>query len=286
MRVITSTCATAREFLAAIEPDFAEREVEHHLILGVTHGLIARPVSGTAFVAVRDDAGLALAALLSPSRPLLIATNRTEPDAAITELARWLLEHGHTPRGFIADLPHAERFAREWEPLRGGHAQLKMRQRLHVLRDVAAIPNAKGALRQAALSDLDLLSQWQGAFNNEALGETLDPELRDALARRVDNGEMFLWEDAGGGPLSMAASARPTPGGVAINSVYTPPEWRGRGYATTCVAALSQHLLQGGKAFCVLYTDLANPTSNAIYARIGYRPVSDSLFYALTQSES
>jgi hypothetical protein len=34
--------------------------------------------------------------------------------------------------------------------------------------------------------------------------------------------------------------------------------------------------LDRGKRFCFLYTDLANPTSNAIYMRLGYRPVCDS----------
>ena len=91
-------------------------------------------------------------------------------------------------------------------------------------------------------------------------------------------GEMFLWEDAE--PRAMAASARPTRRGIAVNSVYTPVEWRGRGYATSCVARLSELLLSEGREFCVLYTDLANATSNAIYARIGYRPVVDSVVMA------
>lgn len=79
----------------------------------------------------------------------------------------------------------------------------------------------------------------------------------------------------------MAASVRPTRRAIAIGGVYTPPQWRGRGYATSCVAALSELLLGRGFEFCVLYTDLANPTSNGIYARIGYRPVRDFLMYEL-----
>jgi hypothetical protein len=45
---------------------------------------------------------------------------------------------------------------------------------------------------------------------------------------------------------------------------------------------LSRQLLGEGNRFCCLYTDLDNPTSNAIYARIGYRPVSDASMYTLT----
>jgi predicted GNAT family acetyltransferase len=73
----------------------------------------------------------------------------------------------------------------------------------------------------------------------------------------------------------MAGWAGPTPRGVRINFVYTPPAHRGRGYATSCVAALTRHLLDPGKEFCFLFTDLANPTSNKIYRRLGYRHVCD-----------
>ena len=58
--------------------------------------------------------------------------------------------------------------------------------------------------------------------------------------------------------------------------MYTPPELRGRGYATALVAQLSSQLLAEGRRFCFLYTDLANPTSNAIYERIGYVRVCES----------
>jgi predicted GNAT family acetyltransferase len=57
--------------------------------------------------------------------------------------------------------------------------------------------------------------------------------------------------------------------------VYTPPEHRRRGYATALVADLSRHALRTGAERCMLFTDLANPTSNRIYARIGYRRCGD-----------
>ena len=74
----------------------------------------------------------------------------------------------------------------------------------------------------------------------------------------------------------MAATARPTRRGVGVNLVYTPPPLRGKGYASSCVAALSQLQLDSGYQFCVLYTDLANPTSNSIYHKIGYVALCDS----------
>jgi len=75
--------------------------------------------------------------------------------------------------------------------------------------------------------------------------------------------------------VSMASFGGVTPNGVRIGPVYTPPELRGRGYASALVAGTSQQLLDGGKRFCFLFTDLANPTSNGVYQRLGYRPVED-----------
>ena len=93
--------------------------------------------------------------------------------------------------------------------------------------------------------------------------------------RRIDSGEIYLWDD--GEPRCMEGRSRPTRHTVTVNAVYTPPEFRSVGYATSTVAALSQRLLGEGYRACVLYTDLANPTSNGIYQRIGYRAASDSV---------
>jgi hypothetical protein len=62
--------------------------------------------------------------------------------------------------------------------------------------------------------------------------------------------------------------------------VYTPPELRGRGYASALTAHVSAEQLAAGRSFCFLYTDLANPTSNRIYVALGYERVCDSVEYA------
>jgi predicted GNAT family acetyltransferase len=85
---------------------------------------------------------------------------------------------------------------------------------------------------------------------------------------------MFLWED-GGRAVSMVGVSGETPNGIRVAPVYTPPELRGRGYASACVAAVTQAQFDRGRRFCFLFTDLANPTSNKIYQAIGYEPVCD-----------
>ena len=87
-----------------------------------------------------------------------------------------------------------------------------------------------------------------------------------SVSRRLADGDYRIWED-GGEPVSYAARSRPTPTGMAINAVYTPKSLRGKGYATSCVAA--------GKRFCTLFADVKNPTANGIYQRLGFEPLGE-----------
>ena len=100
-----------------------------------------------------------------------------------------------------------------------------------------------------------------------------DVELTYRRKEADPDGAWLVWDD--GGPVSLAAYGNPTPSGIRVGPVYTPPELRGRGYATSLVAELTAERLAAGSAFCFLITDLSNPTSNVIYARIGYEPVAD-----------
>jgi predicted GNAT family acetyltransferase len=93
-----------------------------------------------------------------------------------------------------------------------------------------------------------------------------------------------LWVSrVGGVPVSLAGFGGRTPHGIRVGPVYTPPEHRRHGYATELVAEMTKHLLTGDRRFCFLYTDLSNPTPNAIYERIGYRIVCESTEYAFVR---
>ncbi|OLC52185.1 MAG: hypothetical protein AUH85_17685 [Chloroflexi bacterium 13_1_40CM_4_68_4] len=121
-----------------------------------------------------------------------------------------------------------------------------------------------------------MVAGWFHAFGVEAQPHLVTAR-EDARANAegwIARGGLRVWED-GGEVVSMAGSSGPTPHGIRVGAVYTPPDKRRRGYASALVAALSQEQLDAGKRFCFLYTDLANPTSNKIYMDIGYEPVSD-----------
>jgi predicted GNAT family acetyltransferase len=134
-------------------------------------------------------------------------------------------------------------------------------------------------MRRQAAGDTELLVDWLQAFEAEALHSVGNGEDR---ARRIveyrltaERAGLMLWENDGQ-VVSVAGFGGETPNGIRIGPVYTPPDLRGRGYATALVAQLSSQLLAEGRRFCFLYTDLANPTSNAIYERIGYVRLCES----------
>jgi len=124
-------------------------------------------------------------------------------------------------------------------------------------------------------TDAELLVAWSVAFQKEALPNEVNPDqARRTVLLGIQDQRLYVWED-GGRPVSEAMATRPTPHGISIGLVYTPPELRRRGYATALVAELSQRMLDSGREFCTLFTDLANPISNSIYQKIGYQPIGD-----------
>jgi predicted GNAT family acetyltransferase len=151
-----------------------------------------------------------------------------------------------------------------------------MAQRIYRLDCVNSVSVVPGRIRLATLADKDLVSSWIRAFSID-INEGSNPDLRESdITQRIEKGGIYLWEDTGR-PVSMAGKTRPTEHGMAVSLVYTPPEFRRRGYATACVAGVCGGILKSGYDFCTLYTDLSNPTSNSIYMKIGFKPVCDSV---------
>ena len=172
-----------------------------------------------------------------------------------------------------------EAFVQVWQTLTGQSYQREVELRIYQLERVEPVAPASGYLRLATEDDRPLLLRWFTAFNFE-----IDGVVNEEIKRRVDvelkRQSTYLWED--GVPVSMAGGRQFSPTAARIAPVYTPPEYRRKGYATACVAALSQKLLDQGCDRCFLFTDLANPTSNRIYQQVGYRPICDWHEYSFT----
>jgi GNAT superfamily N-acetyltransferase len=149
-----------------------------------------------------------------------------------------------------------------------------MRERIFRLTAVRPPPAAPpGRLRLGGPEERDLILDWFVAFGREALPASTPPVSEELIDRRIEQGGVYLWDD--GGPVSLTVVGSRTPHGARVGPVYTPPERRGRGYASACVAGASQAQLDAGLRFVFLFTDLANPTANHIYQEIGYEPVRD-----------
>jgi len=276
-----ATFATAGEFLAAVGPTLAEHEAEHHLLLGVAAAAATghAPNDNLFLASVHDGDGLALAALMTHGYPLLLASDRANVTAASALVWDALSAEQHVPSFVIGAVGQVEGAVEQWTRASGGGATVAMRQRSYKLTSLDAVPPTSGILRVATSDDLDLVAEWISQFESEALANIGSRSTKASTARRIAAGDIHLWCDPA--PRTMAASARPTTRAIAVGGVYTPPQWRRRGYATACVASLSGLLLQRGFELCVLYTDLSNPTSNSIYSGIGYRPVRDFLMFDL-----
>lgn len=109
---------------------------------------------------------------------------------------------------------------------------------------------------------------------------TTEEKAKQTANTLVSTNRLFGWE-VDGRLVSVAAITRPTKSNITVNFVYTPKDERKKGYASNCVAALSQHMLERGYKTTTLYTDLANPTSNKIYQEIGYELIMESVLIFL-----
>ncbi|WAL73625.1 GNAT family N-acetyltransferase [Kitasatospora sp. YST-16] len=213
------------------------------------------------------------------------ATLRTPPygqrlgrmgTAAAEELARALADRPQRPEDAGGGRETVFAFAAEWARRTGLDWAVASDERLYRLGELTPPPAPPaGRPRPAAPADRELVAHWLAAFCTEA-GISAPGDVRADADQRIAAGTLLLWE-AGDGRTTALAGASPAVAGMSrIGPVYTPPEHRGHGYASALTAAASARARAGGAAEVLLYTDLANPTSNAIYQRIGYVPVGDA----------
>lgn len=275
---------SARTFLERTGPFLERNEAGNNLLLGLVHMLVQQQAKSdrttkAVMAAVENDEGSPVLVMLLNSLNLIVAGEEEEPELgqAVRLAATHFIEAGAEVPGIVGPPAIAGPMADLWAFANGKTAFVKMNQRVYRLDEVKPIPYGTGSLRAADPGDLGLVADWIHEFA-VSIGENVSRD--DAAAKASENirsGSLYLWED--GRPVSMAKKTRPTRNGIVLSLVYTPPPYRNKGYASSCVASLSTLLLDEGYRFCSLYTDLSNPTSNAIYAKIGYNPVQDSAMY-------
>jgi len=264
---------TASEFLARAKPWLEKAEPENNLILGIAGFFASNPDQlriQPYFLTVEDSDNIVGAALMTPPRRLLMARI---PDSAASALADYMLADGTPVPGVLGPIDCAQVFAEKWRAKTGVTARVKMRERLYACTAIISPLLSSGCLRTATREDESLLVRWAGEFCRDANIEDDIAHLQAQVPITIRQGWLYVWDDDE--VVSMADVRRETAHGIAVSLVYTPPHARNKGYASSCVAQLTERMLDGGKTFCCLFADLSNHTSNSIYQKIGYQPICD-----------
>lgn len=270
----------AQAFCDRVLPCLLQHEAENNLMIGI----MLRLADGTGrwgdeppvFVAVEEQGQVVAAALQTP--PYNLQLTRMEKKT-ITSLVEFLRAAQLSFPGVLGPEATVKAFITCWSVEAGLHAEREMGLGVYQLASVIPPRHPGGISELATQADAELLIEWITDFN------TLTGSGRRGAEEIVRQGlkkqQYWLWKHPH--PVSLAAYSAPTPHGIRVNGVYTPPEHRGMGYASANVAALSQYLLDSGRQFCYLFTDLANPTSNSIYQKIGYQRVCDFVSYRFAE---
>lgn len=270
----------AAGFLSLAGPLLQRDEARNQLPLGIAGTLARHPEAYDVvrYWVVRQANEPAAAALRTEPHNLVLADPSSS--AALDGLLRAVVDDDPAVPGVVGNVPHVRTAASDLSAATGRGAELTLSQGVYGLTALREVPRVPGSARVATPDDRELLLAWLTAFSYEALPHPDDEIAR--LDRTLDGrfssegSGLWIWDDEGR-PVSLAGFSGPTPTGIRVGPVYTPPEHRRRGYATTLVADLSRWLLEQGHRACFLYTDLANPTSNRIYVDIGYERVCDAL---------
>ncbi len=258
-------------FTHKVLPFVLRDEVANCLMVAILSG----PGFQSEYLVTAGDNGIRGAAFLTPLKLLPSVMNEATARTLAADAYRAIpgLNEVLGPR------PAVDAFAAAWSSLSGIAARRGRAERIYQLESVKPIAGVPGRMRLIRHDEFTIVVPWIGAMGR-ATGDRIEPSMAEEMFdRHLERQTLSLWDDSG--PVSMAAVATRTPNTRRISLVYAPREQRRQGYASALVAAISQQVLDFGTRWCVLYTDLANPTTNHIYQEIGYRSVCDAQEYLL-----
>ncbi|PJF29078.1 MAG: GNAT family N-acetyltransferase [Phototrophicales bacterium] len=279
----------ANRFYERVSPFLSAREAEHNLLLGIIRGVqIGEYTEYPPYLGCieADNQVVAVIVRTPPHHALLSLMDK--PHNIIPLIVENMRHEYPSLAGVIGAKLDARIFAETWEAATGQPFWLGVRQRIYKLTQVTFPQHVAGELRWATEADFNMLVNWYIGFIKDAGLTITTPDRAQSIVRRYLDADpkerrLAIWQ-VDGVPVSMSGYMGSTPNGMRVGAVYTPAEHRKKGYASACVAHLSQHILDMGKQFSFLFTDLANSTSNHIYQAIGYQPISDVDEYRFTES--
>jgi GNAT superfamily N-acetyltransferase len=259
-------------------PFLGREEAANNLIIGLLLSLQKKPLemaTANLFSMKKNEEVVLVAMRTAPERALLIYGELKSLKEAAFYLCLGLDKIGFKAHHVLGPDACIQPFLNVWNAYYGLEKESAFKLKVFRLDQLTTIHFSAGGFRVAQKEDIPLLAAWRQAFDIEAFSkQTSLEESLEGVKEKMANNDLYVWENHGVA-VTMAARARPTRHGITVNYVYTPPEHRKKGYATSCVAKLSQLMLDSGYEFCSLFTDAANPTSNKIYQNMGYKWVAD-----------
>jgi hypothetical protein len=246
------------------------------------NAILSAATSPQVEIALLEGRAVFLAALNRAGSTECVASNHQDAGVFLSEsthegaiaLCNHLAQHAEVIKRVLLPKSVAAEWIEAWMAHRQCTSKLNMNTRSYCCNRVQWPRSSPGGMRAALNADADQIARWQQAFRREAWAseEPLETFL-PGVERAIEQRRIYIWVDQE--PVSYLLSGRHTPNGARVIQVFTPSEHRGRGYASNLTAQVTQKLLEEGRKFCVLDTDLTNTTSNHIYREIGYQAICD-----------
>ncbi|MBX7449304.1 GNAT family N-acetyltransferase [Mycolicibacterium sp. 3033] len=262
----------AESFLAHAHALYARDPIRHTVELTV---LAAGVADDALLLTVHDGGDVVGAALQTPPYPLVVTGL---PDETIDSAVQFVAGAHPDLCGVRGLRERAQRFAAAWQAHLEVRSHVNVEETLYRLGALMHPVGVPGTQRLATEADHPLLADRVEDFFVETFQDVRDEAagarfVTDAVAA----GNRFVLWTVDDEPVSMAMLRAPASGVSRIGPVHTPSASRGRGFGSAVTAAAAQLARYEGVPEVVLFADMANPVSNAIYRRIGFHPVSESV---------
>ncbi|MEM7104126.1 MAG: GNAT family N-acetyltransferase [Bacteroidota bacterium] len=269
--MIIKTYNTIGSFLADNQAFLEKEEAANNLLLGLPLAMKGKPLKAQMpiMLSVFNDNEVVFSCFQTPPRQMIIYAQTDDCGAEIDYLIKFLIDHNYDMPGVLGRKTLVNQFESSWRKATGHQSKVLFDHLVFQLDELNDIPISDGSIRLATMDDYELVARWVKDFIEEATQDD-SASYKKVAKDKIEGKAIYLWENEE--IVSMAGIDRPTTHGITVNYVYTPPEFRGKGYASSVVYEMSALMLRQ-YAFCALFTDLANPTSNKIYQAIGYRPI-------------
>ena len=270
--MVTATTHTdIAAFYKKVEPFLLIKEAINNLPLGILKDKIGDEYEEGELYLVLEDNGNVAMVIVQTFKNLILSGD----EKYAIEAMDYLITLRHPINGFIGEPKLVKNCIHHLANKTQQNYILKVNQRIYKIEQVNPIQLSPGTFDTLKEDDIQIATKWVMDFHH-FIEEPLSKERSEQVAlKAIKEQSLFGWWQ-NNRLVSIAKKARPSQNGVVINTVYTPPEFRSQGFGSSCVWSLTSLLLKEF-SFCSLYTDLANPTSNNIYMKIGYKPVEDSL---------